>query len=135
MLTPLLENEHVLVDVMADEPIAIVIRKSTRVEHGDLDRAWGAAERALGAVDRPRSCLLVDVSTAIGRNDEAFEQAFVPYRQRLCAGWLEVALVVRSIPGKLQVHRYARQDEARVTAFDTREAALAALRSTLAGQK
>ena len=131
MSSPLFENEHVLVRALAGEPIVTVVRKPTRVELADLDRAWGAAERALAKVDRRHSCLLVDVSAAIGRNDENFERAFAPFRQRLCAGWLEMALVVSTLPGKLQVQRYAREDDARVGAFDNREAALTALRSAL----
>jgi len=125
---PLFENEHVLVLELADEPIVLLIRKPTRIELTELDRVWGAATRALAAIDRRKACLLVDVSAASGRNDESFEQAFAPFRQRLGADWLEMALVVSSVPGKLQVQRYAREDDARVGVFDDREAALTALR-------
>ena len=131
MSGPLFENEYVLVRAFADEPVVEIVRKQTRVELADLDRAWGAADRALATVERRRSCLLVDVSATAGRNDEDFERAFGPFRQRLCADWLQVALVVNTIPGTLQVQRYAREDDARVTAFDRRETALAALRRAL----
>jgi hypothetical protein len=129
------ENEHLVVHAVTGDNIIAVVRKPTRVELAELDRVWGAATRALAAVERDVSCLLVDVSAAVGRNDEAFEQAFAPFRQRLCADWLEVALVVSSLPGKLQVQRYAREDGARVTAFDNHETALTALRRTLASRK
>lgn len=128
MESPLFENEHVQVLALQGEPIVMVVRKPTRVELGDLDHAWGAADRALAGVDRRRSCLLVDVRAAMGRNDEDFERAFAPFRQRLCSGWLEMVLVVSSVPGMLQVQRYAREDAARVSVFDNREAALTALR-------
>jgi len=129
------DNEHIQVHALPGENIVAVIRRPTRVELEDLERVWGAAVRALATVNRSSSCLLVDVSAAVGRNDEAFEQAFAPFRQRLCSDWLEVALVVSSLPGKLQVQRYAREDDARVTPFDNREAALAALRHVLASRK
>jgi hypothetical protein len=132
MPSTLLENEHVQLVALEGERIVLVIRKSTRTDVADLDRVWGAADRALGSVERSRSCLLVDVSATVGRNDEDFERAFAPFRQRLCSGWLEVALVVSTLPGKFQVQRYARQDDAHVTAFDNRDAALTALRSALA---
>lgn len=109
-----------------------IVRKPTRVELADLDNAWGAPHRALVGVDRRHSCLLVDATAAVGRNDEEFERAFAPFRQRLCADWRQVALVVRTLPGVLQVQRYAREDGARVATFDSRDAALAALRRTLA---
>jgi len=128
MASPLFENDHVVVLALADEPIVMIVRKPTRVELGELDRVWGAAERALAAIDRGQSCLLVDVTVAPGRNDEEFEKAFAPFRQRLSAGWVAMALVVSTLPGRLQVQRYATEDKARVSSFDNREAALAALR-------
>ena len=135
MAAPLFENEYVVVLALPNEPILMVVRKQTRVELGALDAAWGAAQRALATVDRRRSCLLVDVSAATGRNDEEFERAFAPFRQRLSADWLQMALVVSTVPGTLQVQRYAREDDARVSAFDNRDAALAALRQTLASRQ
>jgi hypothetical protein len=128
MSSILFENAHVSVSALAGEPILLVVRKPTRMELSELDGVWGAADRALAAIDRRRSCLLVDVREASGRNDEQFEHAFAPFRQRLCSDWLEVALVVSTVPGKFQVQRYAREDAARVSVFDEREAALAALR-------
>jgi len=134
MTPPLMENEHLSVFALTGEPIVLVVRKPTRTELGDLERVWGAAERALSTVDRGRSCLLIDVTATVGRNDEDFEQAFAPFRQRLSSGWLEMALVVSTLPGKFQVQRYAREDDARVTAFDQREAALTTLRRALASR-
>jgi hypothetical protein len=132
MPAPIFDSEHVQVLELSDEPIFVLARKPTRVELEDLDAVWGAAERALTTVNRRRSCLIVDVSAAVGRNDEAFEKAFAPFRQRLSAGWLGVALVVSSGPGRLQVQRYAREDDARVMTFDNREAAVLAMRQALA---
>ena len=128
MSSALFENDHVLVQELVGEPIVLVVRKPTRIELDDIDRVWGAADRALGTANRRKSCLLIDVSAAVGRNDESFEKAFAPVRQRLCSDWLETALVVATLPGTLQVQRYAREDEARVTVFESRDAALTALR-------
>ena len=135
MPSTLFANEYVLVLALPSEPIVEIVRKQMRVELADLDRAWGAPHRALATVERRKSCLLVDVSATAGRNDEEFERAFAPFRQRLCADWLQVALVVSTLPGTLQVQRYAREDDARVVAFDNRDAALSALRRTLAARK
>jgi hypothetical protein len=126
----LFENEHLTVTAL-DEPIVLMVRQPTRVQADGLDAIWGAADRALARVDRGQYCLVVDVTAAAGRNEEDFEKAFAPYRQRLSTGWLEMALVVASVPGKLQVQRYARQDRARVSTFDDREAALAWVRKAL----
>lgn len=128
MPSPLFENDHVQVLALPDEPIVMIVRKPTRVELADMESVWGAAEKALAGVDRRKSCLLVDVSGTSGRNDEEFERAFAPFRQRLSAGWLAMALVVSTLPGRLQVQRYAREDDARVTAFASRDEALTALR-------
>jgi hypothetical protein len=127
----LLDNQHVTVQAFEDEPILVVTRKPTRVALTELDQVWGVAERVLFKVDRARSCLVIDVTKTVGRNEEDFEKAFAPYRQRLSSDWLAMALVVATLPGKLQVQRYAREDDARVTVFDDVAAALAWVRGQL----
>lgn len=133
--SPLFENEHVTVSVLRGERIVLVVRKPSRLELHELDRAWGAADRALAAVDRMTHCLIVDVSGTPGRNDEEFERAFTPFRQSLSLDWLEMALVVASMPGRLQVARYAREDGARVSTFESRDMALALMRRRLGTER
>jgi hypothetical protein len=129
----LFANDDIEVTTLPGEPVVLVVRKPTRVAVGDLERVWGAAVRSFDALDRKTSGLIVDVSGTVGRNDEDFEKAFAPYRLRLSTGWHAMALVVSSVPGKLQVQRYAREDGVLVSTFEDRDAALAWIRRSLGG--
>jgi len=131
---PLFENEHVVVTKFGNEPIVLVARNPTRLALAELDDVWGAADRALAKLDRKRFGMIVDVRQTVGRNDEDFEKAFAPFRQRLSIGWCAMALLVASLPGKLQVQRYAREDGVRVSTFDDWDTALAWVRSALRTQ-
>ena len=81
-------------------------------------------ERRTDHVKRERYGLLIDVRAAPGRNDPEFEKQFEPMRQRMQRGFRRVAVVVKSVHGKLQVQRYAREDGIPNAAFDDRSAAV-----------
>jgi hypothetical protein len=84
----------------------------------EFDAIWTEIEASMEKVARSGHALLIDVRTARGRNDPEFERLFGPYRARMSAGWLRVAIVVGSPPGVLQVQRYAREDSLALRIYD-----------------
>jgi hypothetical protein len=54
--------------------------------------------------------LLIDMRRAPGRNDDAYERAVARYRAETVARFEQVAVLVRSMPGQLQVQRHAKED-------------------------
>ena len=77
----------------------------------------------------PRRALLLDLRESPSRNDDSFEATLKPHRQRMLAGWRKVAVVVRSVAGRLQVSRHSREDGFGVRAFTSLEEATAFLES------
>lgn len=88
-----------------------VVRTSAAIETLEqVDEVWGAVSRALVSLDRARHVLLMDMREAPGRNDDAFERRVAKYRTATVQGFVRVAVLVRSLPGQLQVQRHARED-------------------------
>lgn len=77
--------------------------------------------------------LVVDVRAAQGRNDDAFEAAHAPVRERLFTSFRAVALVVGTVVGKLQVSRFLRGVAVDSHVFFDEGEAEAWLEATLAG--
>jgi hypothetical protein len=75
-----------------------------------VDEAWGGVSRVLAPIDRSRHVLLIDMRSAPGRNDDAFERRVAPYRAATVHGFPRVAVLVKSVPGQLQVQRHVRED-------------------------
>ncbi len=94
----------------------------------DLREMFATAHAATDAVDRASWSLLLDLTRAAGRNDDHFERAIAPERAHLERGFSKVAVVVRSVVGRLQVERHAREDGVNLRAFVDENEALAWLR-------
>jgi hypothetical protein len=127
----LLANEFVQVRILAEARVICVVRSALRAERlRDIDESWGGVERALTSVLRREHGLLIDMREARGRNDPEFEAAVARYRARTIEGFRSVAVVVRSIPGQMQIQRHVNEDKlSRVHVFDDVHRALAFLRS------
>jgi hypothetical protein len=98
----------------------------------EIDAVWGSVARALRGLDRGRCVLLVDFRRAKGRNDDAFEKASGAHRAATSRGFRRVAVLVKTLPGQLQVQRLARQDGvAELRCFDQEEVALSWLEEAL----
>ena len=91
-----------------DETAVVVRRTGTRMEVTDLARAYEPILAYLEAT-RPAG-VLVDLRDAPGRNDDAYEQAVIPFRRRLLIAAPRVVVLVRMRVGALQVARHARAD-------------------------
>ena len=80
---------------------------------------------SMSGIDRASHDLLVDSREATGRNDEVFEQVQDRYRQALFGDFRRIAVVLRTLAGRLQVSRYQRSQTAvRSASFGTIEDAL-----------
>lgn len=108
----LLDNRFVSVRRTVGRPgLVRVTRTSAAIETLEqVDEVWGAVSRALIPLDRSRHLLLMDMRDAPGRNDDAFERRVAKYRTATVQGFVRVAVLVRSLPGQLQVQRHARED-------------------------
>jgi len=93
----------------------------------ELTACFDRMIRALATVDRTRFVLLVDVRLGPSRTDPDFERAFAVKRRALVAGFAKVAIVVKSLGGRVQVQRHAQADKVGMRDFDKPELALAFL--------
>jgi hypothetical protein len=126
-LESLLENRFVSIRrSRARGGLVRVVRSSVAIETLEqVDEAWGSTSRALMPLDRTKHVLLLDMREAPGRNDDAFERRVAPYRAATVRGFLRVAVLVRSLPGQMQVQRHAREDGlGSVHVFASEQAAL-----------
>ncbi len=84
----------------------------------DLAPMFAATHEAAEALgDKSEWRLLLDLRNATGRNDPNFEALVAPERSRLERGFLKVAVVVRSLVGRMQVERHAREDGLNLRVF------------------
>jgi hypothetical protein len=88
-----------------------VVRTSVELDSLEqIDECWGSVSRVLAPVDRARHVLLIDMRSARGRNDDEFERRVSQYRAATVQGFPRVAVLVKSVPGQLQVQRHVRED-------------------------
>lgn len=67
----------------------------------------------------------MDMRSARGRNDDAFERAVAKHRAATVSGFRRVAVLVQSLHGQLQVQRHVREDKlGEVRVFDREALAL-----------
>jgi hypothetical protein len=105
--------------VSRDGPsLLVVVRTSERFDSTEeMKKAFGDVHRALDAAGRASNSLLVDTRDAPSRNDPEFETSFEPLRIRLLGGFRRVAVLARTLFGRLQVERHAREDSLGVRVF------------------
>jgi hypothetical protein len=108
----LLENEFVSVRrTHGMTRLVRVVRTSVEIDSVEqIDQAWGSVSRVLTLIDKPSHVLLIDMRSARGRNDDEFERRVAPYRASTVHGFPRVAVLVKSVPGQLQVQRHVRED-------------------------
>lgn len=107
----LYRDEYVF--VVAD-PDGIVVRMiRTPCAHPSpeiLEESYLKVTHAFDRYGRTGRGLLVDVRDAIGRNEAAFEAALARARKRNDAGFLRIAVLLRSQAGMLQMMRLSEED-------------------------
>ena len=97
---------------------------------GGIAPMFAEAIAAADAVDRETWRLLLDLRQTKGRNDGEFEKQIAPLRTRLEQGFAKVAVLVRSMVGRLQVERHAREDGVNLRVFNDEAEAMAWLSSS-----
>lgn len=108
----------------------IVIRSRTERGFASLEEAEAEYRVMLPACEKasnPRFGLLVDMRPAPPRNDPAFEQLISRYYPRLYRGFREVAVLVKTQAGKLQITRICEATGIRASVFLDESAAIAHL--------
>lgn len=119
---------------VALEPDGMVVLRRSDLRVPSLD----AQERSLDSIcealrlhlPTKAGGLLVDMRDAPPRNDDAFESTVRRFRTEIHAHFVRVAVVVRTIAGKLQVNRLDREqhlDTATHAVFDDEDEARAFL--------
>ena len=91
----------------------------------DIEYEGILIERALQRVGKIR--LLVDLRAATPRNDPGFEADIVKFRRKIWGGGQQIAVLVGTAMGALQVKRHVREDCVRAEVFTQEAAALAYL--------
>lgn len=103
------ESSYARIGSFPAKKLIVFQRSSLKVPLDGLALVWQPLWRALQGIDRATHLLLLDSRAAPGQNDADFEAAFARYRQRLLEGWPQIAVLVRSVPGKLQLQRHQRE--------------------------
>ncbi len=76
-----------------------------------IDREVDGLLGAVAGIPLDKTGLLLDVRSVVGRNDETFETASLAVRHRFIARFGRAAILVRTLAGKLQGQRFAREDK------------------------
>ncbi len=95
----------------------------------DIEQEGREVERALQKAGKVR--LLVDLRAVSPRNDPGFEVAIAKFRKRLLGGEQQIAILVGTAIGALQVKRHLREDGFAAEVFSQEEEALAFLDTTV----
>jgi hypothetical protein len=124
--TPLLKTPYGTLTWDATHSIAWYVRSSVGYASlEDIEHESFEIERALQKAGKIR--LLVDLRAATPRNDPEFETAIVKFRRKLFGGGQQVAVLVRTAMGALQVKRHVREDGFAVEVFTNESMAIAHL--------
>ena len=110
------ESEHHVVEETATAGVFRMVRHSTTYASlADCEQEFMRLLRWLST--RRTFALLVDLRVARGRNDPAFEAAIAAGRRTLFQRFTELACLVATLPGKMQLERYAREDGVAMQVF------------------
>jgi hypothetical protein len=113
-----------------DDDRRVVTRARTERGFATIEEAegeYGTMLRAFDQVSRARFGLLVDMRPAPPRNDPAFEKLLGGLYARLYGGFREVAVIVKTQAGRLQVTRLLETRGIKATIFTDEAAAIAHL--------
>ncbi len=109
-----------------DDLVEFVRSSRAFVDLAEIERVMVPVHAAMSGLPRQQLGLLCDLRQVVGRNDDAFEAAFKPHRQRLQDGFARVAVLVATPAGVLHIQRLAAEDgDEHLRAFTERERAVA----------
>jgi hypothetical protein len=113
-----------------DQTCRLVVIQRTSETYATLDsltQCFDQLVAAIASVERAQYVLLIDTRQAPARNDPQFEAVFERQRARMLTGFSQCAVIVATAAGKLQVHRYVKQDGVPMFIANTTAAAFDAL--------
>lgn len=119
------------VTVIADPDGIVVYMIRSKIPHPSpevMEASYMQVSLALDRYGRRGRCLLVDTRNALGRNDPEYDAAFRRARDRIDAGLLRIAVLLRTATGILQMMRLSEEDGTVRLVTMNQEAALAYLR-------
>lgn len=135
-MVELLSNPYVRIWVdPGAPPIAWMVRTETALPSTEprLRAFYEGVVAAMAELPRSEHGLLVDSRAAVGRNDDVFERVQAEYRFALFGGFAQVAVVLRTVAGRLQLARYGTGATAiEISMFDSTDDAAAFLRKRAA---
>jgi hypothetical protein len=110
------ESEHHVVEETAISGVFRMVRHSTTYRSlPDCEQEFVGLLRWLSPLRT--HALLVDLRVARGRNDPGFEACIAAGRRALFKRFTELACLVATLPGKMQLERYAREDGVAMQVF------------------
>ena len=111
-----LESPYYVIEVVASGRVIKITRKAHPFESQEaVDQACNPVQDALDRLGRTTHVLLIDTREAVGRNDPEYERWFEYHRRKMLVGFPAVALLVKTVVGKMHVDRLLEQDDARRT--------------------
>lgn len=113
-----------------------LVRSAEPLDPTTFEPVVDALVAAIDGIDAQACGLLFDVRAVVGRNDDAFEAASLSARRRFIARFGRTAVLVRTLVGRLQGERLAREDQsdARVLVTTDLDDAIAFLRAWAASR-
>ncbi len=98
-----------------------LVRTSEPLDPETFGAEVDALVAAIAGIDVASCGLLFDVRAVVGRNDDAFETASLAARRRFIALFGRTAVLVKSVVGRLQGERFAREDKSGPRLLVTRD--------------
>lgn len=101
------------VSLVADPDGMIVRMIRSSVPHPSvqaMETSYLGVAFTFDRIGRQGRCLLVDARNGAGRNDPEYDAAFRRARERIDAGLLRIAVLLRTATGMLQLMRLSEED-------------------------
>lgn len=109
-------SEHHVIEETATGVFRMLRQSTAFASLADCEQEFAAMLRWLSI--RPRThALLVDIRAARGRNDPGFEATLAEGRRAIFRRFEQLACLVGTLPGKMQLERYAREDGVAMSVF------------------
>ncbi len=98
-----------------------LVRTSEPLDPATFGVEVEALVAAIADIDVASCGLFFDVRAVVGRNDDAFETASLAVRRRFITRFAKTAVLVKSLVGRLQGERFAREDKSGPRLLVTRD--------------
>ena len=127
----LYEDEHLLLEKLAGEPILVVRRKATVPSPETIESFVPILRKAFAGIDRTRCAMLVDLRAAPLRSGDDLDRSLRLFRAEAARDVLALARILATSVGALQIRRLGGDEERPTRSFSTEADALSWLRAEL----